>query len=109
MLGALLALTLPLSAAPIVFTAIALSALPSRCTSSRATTRQSAIALLASARLHRKPYMLFTAFERTAYGELLAAVWIPLLLRAALRRAPDASPRSPLPSHCCGSPTLPPP
>ncbi len=32
--------------------------------------------------------MLFTAFERTAYGELLAAAWIPLLLRAVLREKP---------------------
>lgn len=32
------------------------------------------------------PYMLFTAFERTAYGELLAAAWIPLLFLGVLRR-----------------------
>jgi hypothetical protein len=31
------------------------------------------------------PYMLFTAYERTAYAELLAAAWIPLLLHAILR------------------------
>jgi len=31
------------------------------------------------------PYMLFTAYERTAYAELLAAAWIPLLLLAVLR------------------------
>ena len=30
------------------------------------------------------PYMLFTAYERTAYAELLAAVWIPLLFHAIL-------------------------
>ena len=30
--------------------------------------------------------MLFTAYERTAYAELLAAAWIPLLLHAILRR-----------------------
>ena len=29
--------------------------------------------------------MLFTAYERTAYAELLAAIWIPLLLHAILR------------------------
>jgi hypothetical protein len=29
--------------------------------------------------------MLFTAYERTAYAELLAAAWIPLLLHAILR------------------------
>jgi hypothetical protein len=31
------------------------------------------------------PYMMFTAYERTAYAELLAAAWIPLLLAAILR------------------------
>ena len=30
--------------------------------------------------------MLFTAYERTAYAELLAAAWVPLLLHAVLRR-----------------------
>jgi hypothetical protein len=30
------------------------------------------------------PYMLFTAYERSAYGELLSAAWIPLLLLAVL-------------------------
>jgi hypothetical protein len=30
--------------------------------------------------------MLFTAYERTAYAELLAAAWIPLLLHAILRK-----------------------
>jgi hypothetical protein len=32
------------------------------------------------------PYMLFTAYERTAYAELLAAAWIPLLLLSILRQ-----------------------
>jgi hypothetical protein len=31
------------------------------------------------------PYMLFTAYERCADGELLAAAWIPLLFLAALQ------------------------
>lgn len=31
------------------------------------------------------PYMLFVAYERTAYGELMAAAWMPLLLAAMLR------------------------
>ena len=41
-------------------------------------------ALLAAAVYLANPYMFFTAYERTAYGELLAAAWIPLLLRAIL-------------------------
>jgi hypothetical protein len=44
-----------------------------------------AAALLAASFYTTNPYMLFTAYERTAYGELLAAAWIPLLLAAILR------------------------
>jgi hypothetical protein len=43
-------------------------------------------ALLAATIYLANPYMLFTAYERTAYAELLAAAWIPLLLHAILRR-----------------------
>jgi hypothetical protein len=32
------------------------------------------------------PYALFVAYERTAYGELLAGAWLPLLVLFALRR-----------------------
>ena len=42
-------------------------------------------ALLAATVYLVNPYMLFTAFERSAYGELLAAAWIPLLLHSILR------------------------
>jgi len=42
-------------------------------------------ALLAATLYVVNPYMLFTAYERTAYAELLAAAWIPLLFHAILR------------------------
>ena len=42
-------------------------------------------ALLAAVLYLANPYMLFTAYERSADAELLAAVWIPLLLLAILR------------------------
>ncbi len=32
------------------------------------------------------PYLLFTGYERSAYGELLAAAWMPLLLGALLEQ-----------------------
>ena len=32
-------------------------------------------------------YALFTAYERTAFGELAAAAWIPLLLMLVWRRS----------------------
>ncbi len=40
-------------------------------------------ALLAAVFYMVNPYMLFCAYERCAYGELLAAAWMPLLLLAA--------------------------
>jgi hypothetical protein len=86
--GALLALTMPLSAAPVVFTAIALLGSAFAMYLLACDYASSAIAILAAAIYIASPYMLFTAFERTAYGELLAAAWIPLLLRAALRERP---------------------
>ena len=86
--GALLALTMPLSAAPIVFTAVALLGAGIAMYLLARDYVSTAVALLAVAIYIASPYMLFTAFERTAYGELLAAVWIPLLLRAALREKP---------------------
>ena len=37
------------------------------------------------------PYALFVAYERTAYGELLAGAWLPLLVLFALRRKPSVA------------------
>jgi hypothetical protein len=42
-------------------------------------------ALIAAAFYVANPYMMFTAYERTAYAELLAAAWMPLLLLGVLR------------------------
>jgi hypothetical protein len=73
------------SATPIVFTWVALTL--SGVTFHRlARTFVSANAALLAATLYlANPYMLFTAYERTAYAELLAAAWIPLLFHAILR------------------------
>jgi len=88
LLGAILTLIFPIAATPALFTFIALTAagfsmhrLASHFTSPNA-------ALLAATLYLANPYMLFNAFERTAYAELLAAAWIPLLLLAALRKRP---------------------
>ncbi len=86
--GALLALTMPLSAAPIVFTAVALLGAGIAMYLLARDYASTVVAILAAAIYIASPYMLFTAFERTAYGELLAAAWIPLLLREALREEP---------------------
>jgi hypothetical protein len=73
------------SASPVVFTWIALT-LAGLTMYRLAREFASEGASLVGAVLYvANPYMLFTAYERTAYGELLAAAWIPLLLLAVLR------------------------
>jgi hypothetical protein len=95
-LGALLGLMIPWVLVPAAFTFISLTlsgftahALARRYASANAATLAAIVYLL-------NPYMLFTAYERTAYGELLAAAWLPLLFAAALapriRIAPLAIP-----------------
>ena len=78
-LGAALGLILPWTLVPAAFTWIALTL--SGLTMHRLARRYAspAGALLAATLYLANPYMLFTAYERTAYGELLAAAWLPLL------------------------------
>jgi hypothetical protein len=85
-LGGLLGLILPWTWTPIVYTWLALTAsgLALHRLARDFTTPTAAI--LAAVLYTANPYMLFTAYERTAYAELLAAAWIPLLLHAILRR-----------------------
>ena len=73
------------SATPILFTwiALTLSGLTLYRLARLYTNRNAA--LLAAVIYLANPYMLFTAYERTAYAELLAAAWIPLLFHAILR------------------------
>ncbi|WP_263376244.1 hypothetical protein [Granulicella aggregans] len=84
-LGAMLGLV-RWSTAPIAYTWIALAASGFAMYSLARTLKVSEhAALIASLVYLANPYMLFTAYERTAYAELLAAAWIPLLLAAILR------------------------
>ena len=95
MLGALLGLFLThlpgvtaaagWSAAPVAFTWIALSFSGITLYRLAAAFAGTNDALLAAVVYLVNPYMLFTAYERTAYAELLAAAWMPLLLLAILR------------------------
>jgi hypothetical protein len=84
LLGATLGLVLPWAVVPSAFTWITL-------TLAGFTMRRFAsgfvapnAAMLAAIVYLANPYMLFTAYERTAYGELLAAAFIPLLFAAIL-------------------------
>jgi hypothetical protein len=74
------------TATPIVYTWIALTAAGlSMYRLAREFMARNA-ALLAAVLYLANPYMLFNANERTAYAELLAAAWMPLLLLAILRK-----------------------
>lgn len=88
MLGAALGLIFGWHAAPALFTAVCLfcGGLTMR---RLAQAWLSPLAATASACLYiANPYMLFVAYERTAYGELMAAALIPLLLLFAVRPLP---------------------
>jgi hypothetical protein len=89
LIGATLGLILPWTVTPVVFTWLALTL--SGFTMHRLASRYAGptAALLAAIFYLANPYMLFTAFERTAYAELLAAAWIPLLLAAAFAETPS--------------------
>ncbi len=84
-IGAILGLILPWTWTPILYTWIALTAAGlSLYYLARDFTTLTA-ATIAAVLYTVNPYMLFTAYERTAYAELLAAAWIPFLFHAILR------------------------
>jgi hypothetical protein len=85
-IGALLGLTLPWTWTPIVYTWLALTASGLALHRLARDFTTPTAALLAATFYVVNPYMLFTAYERSAYAELLAAAWIPLLLHAILRK-----------------------
>jgi hypothetical protein len=97
MLGALLGCLMSWEIVPSMLTFLSLTAAG---LSTRALARQfltAPTATLAGVVATTTPYALFTAYERTAFSELAAAFWIPLLLLFAWRQsqtpAEDASSR----------------
>jgi len=94
MLGAILSLIFPINLCPTIFIAIAL--LLSGFTFHKLASEFASpnAALIASTLYLANPYMLFTAFERSALAELLAAAWIPLVLHPLLRPTPTDLPSS---------------
>jgi hypothetical protein len=93
MLGAALGLVLPWTLVPIALTFLLL-ALTGLAT--RALARQGLVegaATLAGCAAIFSGYALFTAYERSAFGELSGGFWIPLLLLLMLRdRNPSGTP-----------------
>jgi hypothetical protein len=85
-IGALLGLLFPWQWTPILYTWLALTASGLALHYLARDFAPPTAALIAAVLYTVNPYMLFTTYERTAYGELLAAAWIPLLLHAILRK-----------------------
>jgi len=85
MLGALLGTILPWSATPVAFTFIVMAA--SGFTMNKLAREYLApnAATVAACAYILNPYALFVAYERTAYGELAAAIWLPLIVLYATR------------------------
>jgi hypothetical protein len=90
MLGALLGLLMPWKTVPIAITFLCLAGTG---LATRALARQKfgeGPATLAGCAALFSGYSLFTAYERSDFGELMGGVWIPLLLLLILRdRAPE--------------------
>jgi hypothetical protein len=84
LVGAVLVLLLPAQSAPIAFLYLALLGAGLAMYRLARSGMRPHIALLAAALYLANPYTLFTALERSAFAELLAAVWMPLLLHALL-------------------------
>ncbi len=80
LLGALLGMILPWGWVPWAFTAVCVAGAAGAMFRIARRFCPPTQAGLAASLYAAGPYLLFTAYERTAYGELLAAVWMPLLL-----------------------------
>jgi len=90
MLGAALGYLIPWQWVPagLTFLCLAAAGLSTRLLARRFLPARSAT--LAGVIATATPYALFTAYERTAFSELAAAAWIPVLLLLALRPTEDA-------------------
>ena len=88
LLGALLGAIFPWTWTPLLFTMVAMLAMAASFFWMAREWIAEDNAALAACLYVLNPYMLFAAYERTAYGELLAAIWLPPLVLYALRKAP---------------------
>ncbi|HEX3375197.1 MAG TPA: 6-pyruvoyl-tetrahydropterin synthase-related protein, partial [Edaphobacter sp.] len=84
-IGAILGLLFPWTWTPILYTWLALTSAGLALHRLARDFTTGTAALIAAVLYTVNPYMLFTAYERSAYAELLAVAWIPLLLQAILR------------------------
>jgi len=84
-LGGLLTLLLPIKIVPAVYSFLVLTGCGFSMRHLARLYVEPQAALFAAVLYMANPYMLFVIYERTAYGEFLAAAFLPLLLHAILR------------------------
>lgn len=94
LLGALLGALLPWSWTPIAFTLLALFACGLTFYTMACKWMPEDASAVAACVYILNPYLLFVIYERAAYGELLAAIWLPLLVLYGLRKEPSLLPLS---------------
>ncbi len=84
LLGAGLGVVLPWAWVPAAFTGVCFAGAAGAMQRVARDWCSPTAAALAGVLYALSPYLLFTGYERAAYGELLAGVWMPLLLGALL-------------------------
>jgi hypothetical protein len=84
-LGAILGIVLGWQAAPIAFTLIVLTACGVTMNKLAREWLPAEAATIAACAYILNPYALFVTYERTAYAELAAGIWLPLIILYALR------------------------
>jgi hypothetical protein len=94
LLGGALGVILPWNAAPFVFVLLTLMGSGIACYAFAREWMTGEAAGVAAGLYVVNPYLLFVVYERGAYGELLAAVWIPLVMLFALRTRASLIPLS---------------
>lgn len=92
MLGALLGIVLPWTWTSLVFTLIAFLGCAYGFYAMAREWMPDDAAAFAACIYVVNPYLMFVAYERAAYGELLAAALLPLVVLSGLRRAPATLP-----------------
>ena len=88
-LGAFLGTILPWTWTPMAFTAICVLAMGITFYKMACEWMPGPDAEIAACLYIINPYIFFVIYERSALGELLAAVWLPLLILYALRQKPS--------------------
>ncbi|MGC2637885.1 MAG: hypothetical protein WA294_11955 [Acidobacteriaceae bacterium] len=92
LLGAGLGLVLPWAWTPLAFTLLTLLGAGFAFRAMAPEWAGEDNAALAACLYVLNPYLMFVAYERGALAELLAAIWLPLLVLYGLRRAPALVP-----------------